>query len=125
MIKFCPRSRFPVPFPGKPFVGKHLCSTSICFRIAFKGHGYTFGTAVQSSSSSVHVAAGMIRIRDMLVRVRGSQLQWSCDKTGTVNVVLSFDLPQFISQVELLSGLFSSKMSTTASRRGWLCFMFF
>lgn len=79
--------------------------------------------AVQASTS-VHVTAGMIRIRDMPIGVSGSGLQWSFDKTGNVSVRLSFDLPQAVNPVglESLTGLLSSKMTTAASR-GWLCFV--
>lgn len=75
-------------------------------------------TAVQSSSS-VHVTAGMIRISDMTVG--GSRLQWSFDKTGNVNVLLSFDLPQDVTQSGLssMSDVLSSKMAAAVSRR-WL-----
>lgn len=80
--------------------------------------------SVHSSSSSVHVTAGMIRIRDMPVGVSRSGLQWSFDKTGNVNVVLSFDLPH-ASPVELLAGFFSRKASAAAYRRGLLCSLLF
>ncbi|KAL2943277.1 NAC domain-containing protein 78 [Bienertia sinuspersici] len=116
---------FQYPFLGSHLLGNISAPPAFASELPSKDMAAPLGTAVQSSSSSVHVTAGMIRIRDMPVRVRGSQLQWSFDKTGTVNVVLSFDLPQFISPVELLSGLFSSKMSAAASRPGWLCSMFF
>lgn len=75
--------------------------------------------AVQSSSSG-HVTAGMIRIRDVTLGT-GSRVQWSLDKMGNVNVLLSFDLPEDVSHTGLgsLSRVLSSKV-TAALSRGWL-----
>ncbi|KAL2924363.1 NAC domain-containing protein 53 [Bienertia sinuspersici] len=67
---------FPIPFPGKPFVGNISAPPLFASELPSKDMAAPLGDAVQSSSSSVHVTAGMIRIRDMPVRVRGSQLQW-------------------------------------------------
>ncbi|KNA23050.1 hypothetical protein SOVF_028340 [Spinacia oleracea] len=81
-------------------------------------------SAAVQASTSVDVTAGMIRIRDMPTGVRGSGLQWSFDKTGNVNVLLSFDLPEVVNPVglESFTGLWSTKISTAASR-GWLWFI--
>lgn len=81
--------------------------------------------AAVHSSSSVHLPVGMIRIWDMPSGVNGSGVQLSFDKTGSLNVLLSFDLPHSIYPLglESLTGMLS-KMSAAASRR-WLCFTFF
>ncbi|KAH9627055.1 hypothetical protein KSS87_023743 [Heliosperma pusillum] len=71
--------------------------------------------AVQASP--VHVRAGMIRMRDSVL---GSELQWSLDKSGSMNFTLSFE--QTVETAELES-LFPSKLPAAVSR-GWLCFMF-
>lgn len=81
--------------------------------------------AAVHSSSSIHLPVGMIRIWDMPSGVNGSGVQLSFDKTGSLNVLLSFEFPHSIDPlgVESLTGMLS-KMSTAASRR-WLCFTFF
>lgn len=44
------------------------------------------------SSSSVHVTAGMIRIRNLTLR--SSRIEWSIGKNGELNIVLSFGVSQ-------------------------------
>ncbi|KAK1571617.1 hypothetical protein Q3G72_020154 [Acer saccharum] len=48
--------------------------------------------SMAQASSSVHVTAGMIRIRD--VTLTGTGMDWSFGKNGDVNIVLSFDVSQ-------------------------------
>ncbi|KAL2945474.1 NAC domain-containing protein 78 [Bienertia sinuspersici] len=99
--------------PAPPAFASELPSKDIAARL---------NAAMQSSRS----VTGVVRIRDMPIDSSTSALQWSFDKTGNVNVLLSFDLPEVVTPVglESLTGLFSSKMSTAASR-GWFCSMFF
>ncbi|KAE8713882.1 NAC domain-containing protein 45 [Hibiscus syriacus] len=65
--------------------------------------------SASQTSSSVHVMAGMIRITDMASS--GNRLDWSYNKNGSVNIVVSFNLPQgdinsnsFLPVAGLLSG---------------------
>ncbi|KAE8721546.1 NAC domain-containing protein 17 [Hibiscus syriacus] len=65
--------------------------------------------AASQASSSVRVTAGMIRVTDMASS--GNRLDWTYNKNGSVNVVLSFNLPQgdinsssFLPLAGLLSG---------------------
>lgn len=74
--------------------------------------------AVQSSS--IDMTAGMIRIRDAPVGATRSGLEWSFNKSGSVNVLLSFELPQTVGPAELDS---PSKLAAAVSR-GWLYFLF-
>ncbi|KAK3228363.1 hypothetical protein Dsin_000244 [Dipteronia sinensis] len=48
--------------------------------------------SMAQASSSVHVTAGMIRIRN--VTLTGTGMDWSFGKNGDVNIVLSFDVSQ-------------------------------
>ncbi|KAI9156785.1 hypothetical protein LWI28_012191 [Acer negundo] len=48
--------------------------------------------SMAQASSSVHVTAGMIRIRN--VTLIGTGMDWSFGKNGDVNIVLSFDVSQ-------------------------------
>ncbi|KAL2930565.1 NAC domain-containing protein 53 [Bienertia sinuspersici] len=70
---------FQYPFLGSHLLGNISAPPLFASELPSKDMAAPLGDAVQSSSSSVHVTAGMIRIRDMPVRVKGSQLQWSCD----------------------------------------------
>ncbi|GAB2286902.1 hypothetical protein Dimus_021290 [Dionaea muscipula] len=72
--------------------------------------------AATPSSDPVHVTAGMVRIRDMTLS--GNAVQWSLDKLGNVNVIVSFDVPESL-------GLASSGKIASAVSRGWFCFLFF
>ena len=96
--------------PAPPAFASELPSKDMAARLS---------AAVQSSSS-VHMTAGMIRIRDLTVGASG-RVQWSLDKIGNVNVLLSFDLPEDVSHTGLgsLSHILSSKV-TAALSRGWL-----
>nr|AOC59211.1 NAC transcription factor 30 [Haloxylon ammodendron] len=99
--------------PAPPAFASELPSKDIAARLS---------AAMQSSRS---MPAGMIKIRDMPFGSSTSGLHWSFDKTGIINVLLSFDLPEAVSPVgmESLGGLLSSKVSTAASRC-WFYFMF-
>ncbi|KAK9674322.1 hypothetical protein RND81_12G225800 [Saponaria officinalis] len=101
--------------PAHPAFASELPSKDMASRLS---------AAVQSSSST-EVTAGMIRIRDVPIGATGSGLQWSFDKTGSVNVLLSFELPQTVGPAELesLSSMSSSKLAAAVSR-GWLYFLF-
>ncbi|GMI83365.1 NAC domain containing protein 2, Arabidopsis NAC domain containing protein 78 [Hibiscus trionum] len=75
-------------------------------------------SALQASSSG-HVMAGMIRITN--TASSGNRLDWSYNKNGSVNIVLSFNLPQgdinsssFLPMASLLSGKTRPVVS-----RGW------
>nr|AOC59212.1 NAC transcription factor 32 [Haloxylon ammodendron] len=118
------KTDFKYPFLASHLLGNIPAPSAFASELPSKDMAARLSSAVHSSSSSVHVTAGMIRIRDMPVGVSGSGLHWSFDKTGNISVVLSFDLPQ-VSLVESLTGLLSSKVSTAAYRRGWLCSMLF
>nr|UBT01611.1 NAC transcription factor 06 [Litchi chinensis] len=48
--------------------------------------------SMAQASSSVHVTAGMIRIRN--VTLTGTGMDWSFGKNGDVNIILSFDVAQ-------------------------------
>lgn len=96
--------------PAPPAFASELPSKDMAARLS---------AAVQSSSSG-HVTAGMIRIRDMTLGT-GSRVQWSLDKMGNVNVLLSFDLPEDVSHSGLgsLPRVLSGKV-TAALSWGWL-----
>ncbi|GAB4855008.1 hypothetical protein Ancab_023595 [Ancistrocladus abbreviatus] len=66
--------------------------------------------AATHSSSSLHFTAGMIRVSN--TTLSANAVQWSLDKTGNINVLLSFDLPE------------ASKMASTVSG-GWFCLLLF
>ncbi|XP_039022224.1 NAC domain-containing protein 78-like [Hibiscus syriacus] len=77
------------------------------------------------ASSSVHVMSGMIRIKNMASS--GNRLDWSYNKNGSVNIVLSFNLPQGdINSSSFLptAGLLSGKTGPVVSR-GWFFLMLF
>uniref|UniRef100_A0A803N717 NAC domain-containing protein n=1 Tax=Chenopodium quinoa TaxID=63459 RepID=A0A803N717_CHEQI len=112
-------NRFLGNIPAPPAFASELPSKDVAARLS---------AAVQASTTP-NVTAGMIRIRDLpigVIRSGLAGLHWSFDKTGNVNVLLSFDLPEAVNPVglESLTGLLSRKIST-ASSHGWLSFMFF
>ncbi|KAF8039128.1 hypothetical protein BT93_B1622 [Corymbia citriodora subsp. variegata] len=72
-------------------------------------------------SSSVHVTAGMIRIRNM--NLVGGGMDWSVSKNGELNIVLSFRTSQAdINPTD--SGLLSRKTPSVVSW-SWCFFLFF
>ncbi|GMH07886.1 hypothetical protein Nepgr_009726 [Nepenthes gracilis] len=74
-------------------------------------------SAAAQSSSSFHITTGMIRIRNMALS--GNALQSPLDKHGnfTVNVVVSFDLPDGV--------VGSASKMASAFSRAWFCLLFF
>ncbi|KAL4621591.1 hypothetical protein ACB092_06G239900 [Castanea dentata] len=77
------------------------------------------------SSSSVHVTAGMIRIRNMTLT--GNGMDWSLGKNDDVGLLLSFVLPQAdMSSANSvpLAGSLTGKGSSVVSRC-WCFFLFF
>ncbi|XP_038994409.1 NAC domain-containing protein 78-like [Hibiscus syriacus] len=77
------------------------------------------------ASSSDHVMAGMIRITNM--SSSGNRLDWSYNKNGSVNIVLSFNLLQGdinSSSFLPMAGLLSGKTGPFVSR-GWFFLMLF
>lgn len=77
------------------------------------------------SSSSIRVTAGVIRIEN--VTYGSSGMDWSFNKNGNVNVILSFDVPQGnVSPASLvpMGNLFSGKTWSVVSW-GWFFLMFF
>lgn len=78
--------------------------------------------SVAQPSSSVHVTAGMIRIRN--ITLSGTGLDWSVGKNGDVNIVFSFDLSQ--SDVRpSSSGNFLFPKTGTLTSRSLLFLLFF
>lgn len=74
-------------------------------------------------SSSVHVTAGMIRIRN--ITLSGAGLDWSVGKNGDMNVVFSFDLSQNVISPSSASfvpagNIYSGKTGSMVSRSLWL-----
>lgn len=74
-------------------------------------------------SSSVHVTAGMIRIRN--ITLSGSGLDWSVGKNGDMNIVFSFDLSQNVispspTSFEPAGNIFSGKTGSVVFRSLWL-----
>ncbi|KAK8579699.1 hypothetical protein V6N13_142868 [Hibiscus sabdariffa] len=76
------------------------------------------------ASSSGHVMAGMIRITN--TASSGNRLDWSYNKNGSVNVVISFNLPRgdinsssFLPTARILSGKTGPVVS-----RGWFLMLF-
>lgn len=74
-------------------------------------------------SSSVHVTAGMIRIRN--ITLSGSGLDWSVGKNGDMNIVFSFDLSQNVispspTGFEPAGNIFSGKTGSVVFRSLWL-----
>ncbi|XVF75636.1 hypothetical protein PTKIN_Ptkin13bG0203100 [Pterospermum kingtungense] len=77
------------------------------------------------ASSSVHVMAGIIRITSMTSS--GNGLDLSYNKNGSVNIVLSFSLPQSdvnSSSFLPMAGLLSGKTRSVVAR-GWFFLMLF
>ncbi|KAL9251945.1 NAC domain-containing protein [Drosera capensis] len=68
------------------------------------------------SPGPVHVTTGMVRLTGSSFGVNA--LQWSLDKLGNVNVVLSFELTES-------HGLASPSKMASAVSRGLFCFLFF
>ncbi|KAJ4720694.1 NAC domain containing protein [Melia azedarach] len=78
--------------------------------------------SVAQPSSSVHVTAGMIRIRN--ITLSGTGLDWSVGKNGDVNIVFSFALSQ--SDVRpSSSGNFLFPKTGTLTSRSLLFLLFF
>lgn len=80
---------------------------------------------LNSASSSAHITAGMIQIRNLTVNGNGTDQSFS--KSQNFNIVLSFGLSQgangsanLESQVSLLPG-----KAVSAISRGWFDFIFF
>lgn len=77
-----------------------------------------------ASSSSVHVTAGMIRIQHM--NLDGNGMDWSNGKSGDVDLLLSYTLPQAAADSAAMvpmEGIFSGKTGSVVSK-GWFLFMF-
>ncbi|GAV64750.1 NAM domain-containing protein [Cephalotus follicularis] len=76
------------------------------------------------SSSSVHVTAGIVRIRN--ITISGGGMEWSYGKNGDLNILLSFDLSHdFVSPSSVpMSNLLSGKAGPVLSR-SWIFLMFF
>ncbi|PKI74553.1 hypothetical protein CRG98_004880, partial [Punica granatum] len=78
------------------------------------------------ASSSVHVTAGMIRIRSLTLSSSG--IEWSVGKNGELNIVLSFGISQddvTVSPASAITpGLLSSKMPSLVSW-SWVVFLVF
>ncbi|KAK2634125.1 hypothetical protein Ddye_028917 [Dipteronia dyeriana] len=81
--------------------------------------------SMAQASSSVHVTAGMIRIRN--VTLTGTGMDWSFGKNGDVNIVLSFDVSQSDASPANLVPVSSSHSSKTGSlvSRSLFLLMFF
>lgn len=78
-------------------------------------------------SSSVHVTAGMIRIRN--ITLSGAGLDWSVGKNGDMNIVFSFDLSQNVISPSPGSfvpagNIYSGKTGSVVSRSLWLLVVF-
>ncbi|KAL5733593.1 hypothetical protein ACOSQ2_033285 [Xanthoceras sorbifolium] len=69
--------------------------------------------SMAQASSSVHVTAGMIRIRN--VTLTGTGVDWSFGKNGDVNIILSFDVSQSDASPATLVPVSSSLYSKTGS----------
>ncbi|KAL8166855.1 hypothetical protein V2J09_008354 [Rumex salicifolius] len=102
-------------FPTSPAFASELPTKDI----AAKLHA-----AMQSSEPPIHLNSQKSnRIRDVS-RVNDNGMNWSLDKCGNVNVVLSFNLPDGIvgpAGIQALTGLVSRKMTS----RAWLYVLFF
>ncbi|GAB2276827.1 hypothetical protein Dimus_011540 [Dionaea muscipula] len=100
--------------PAPPAYAVELSSKAIASQL--------YAAAESSSSSSpVHLTAGMARIRRNMTS-GGNAVQWSLDKLGNVNVVFSFDLPE---SVVLASSPTKMAMASAAVSRGVFYFFFF
>lgn len=76
-------------------------------------------SAIQSSSS-VHLTAGMIQIRD--TTLSGNGVDWSYGKSGNINFMLSFGLPQGemnSASLEPIASLMPGKAGPVISRAGF------
>lgn len=89
-------------FPAPPAFASGYPLKDAALRLNSAGH----------ASSSVHVTAGMIRIRS--VTLSSSGIEWSVGKNGELNMVLSFGISQddiILSPSSAYTpGLLSSKM---------------
>nr|ALC74587.1 NAC domain containing transcription factor 78-like protein [Morus alba] len=80
--------------------------------------------SVGTSSGSVHVTAGMIRIQHL--NLDGNGMDWSFGKSGDVGLLLSYSLPQAAidsATVVPMAGILSGKAGSVVSK-GWFFFMF-
>ncbi|XP_052199338.1 NAC domain-containing protein 53-like isoform X2 [Diospyros lotus] len=78
--------------------------------------------SASDSSSSVHVTAGMIQIRNITLTSSGTH--WSLGKHVDVNIIFSLDLPQNVASsagLEPMAGLLLGK----AGSRSWFYLIFF
>uniref|UniRef100_A0A7N0UET1 NAC domain-containing protein n=1 Tax=Kalanchoe fedtschenkoi TaxID=63787 RepID=A0A7N0UET1_KALFE len=69
------------------------------------------------SSSSIHVTAGMVQIRN--TDAFGNRLSWTFNKNGNIEVVLSLALPQTdgnSTSVDMLANMLSGKASSAMAR---------
>lgn len=77
--------------------------------------------------SSVHVTAGMIRIRNMNLDVNVNETDLSLGKNGNVDLVLSYyGYPQagLVASTMVPTGDTASGKTRSIVRRGWFLFMF-
>lgn len=119
-----PESDFKYPFIKQ---ASHMLG-SIPAPPAFAAEFPTKDAALQlnsiASSSSVHVTAGMIRIRHM--NIDGNGMDWSNGKSGDVDLLLSYTLPQAAADSAAMvpmEGILSGKTGSVVSK-GWFLFMF-
>lgn len=116
-----PESSIKYPFmkAASQMLGSFPAPPAFAAEFPVKDAALHLNSAAQPSSS-VHVTAGMIRIRNM--NLVGSGMDWSIGKNGELNIVLSFGMSQAdISPTD--SGLRSRKTPSVAS---WTwCFLFF
>ncbi|KAL0736617.1 hypothetical protein Bca4012_012827 [Brassica carinata] len=104
-----------------PFLKKssHMFGVPPSFASQFQTKDAAIRLHAAQSSGSVHVTAGMIRISNMTPAV-DSDMGWSYDKNGNLNVVLSFGLVQ---RDDAMSSSGSKTGETTTATRAVLIFM--
>ncbi|OMO88835.1 No apical meristem (NAM) protein [Corchorus capsularis] len=122
--KYEPDAKYPFIKKPSQMLGSFPAPPAFASEFPSKDVALKFNSAAQASSS-VHVMAGMIRITNM--NSSGTLLDWSYNKNGNVNIVLSFSLPQgdvdsssYLPMTNLLAGKTGSVVA-----RGWFFLMLF
>ncbi|XP_030440262.1 NAC domain-containing protein 78-like [Syzygium oleosum] len=112
--------KYPLMKAASQMLGSFPAPPAFAAEFPVKNVALHLNSAAQPSSSA-HVTAGMIRIRNM--NLVGSGMDWSVGKNGELNIVLSFGMSQAdVSPIN--SGLLSRKTPSVVSW-SWCFFLFF
>ncbi|XP_050209396.1 NAC domain-containing protein 78-like isoform X2 [Mercurialis annua] len=118
--KFESDFKYPFMKQASQMLGSISAPPAFASEFPLKGSAMHLNAA--SSSSSIRVTAGMIRVENVTFGNNG--LDWSFDKSGNVSIVLSFDVSQGDGNLAPMGNPFSSKTWSMVSRC-WFFLMFF